>query len=394
MRPFRKWNYSRARRVLAYAVLTLGGGGIAASPAAQAQSAPAAGPLPSIKLSNAELLKFPGGYNQNRKAAFLADCNSPSYWIGDKLYVFNSWEQPWRSSGPDIFHLGKATPVDFDNQELYKLWIWIESIWHDEDGSLYSWFHNEWPNHCPQTKDRIPGYPVIARIGALRSRGDGARWEDLGFVIEDSPQAITCNTDSYWFAGGTGDFFVLPDRNKEYFYFFFVNYGKFFAEQGLCLARMKYSDRDQPAGKVMIWYKGGWNEPGIGGHATPIFPASVDLTRKDGQTFWGPSIHWNTYLEEYVMVVNRTQDTRWNTEGLYISFNHDLSDPSGWSKPQKFMDREEATHADPRKTGNGWYVEVMGTEKGQTDKVAGQKARLFVDGESRWEFTFWKPEEK
>ena len=105
-------------------------------------------------------------------------------------------------------------------------------------------------------------------------------------------------------------------------------------------------------------------------------------------------IHWNTYLQEYVMVVNRTKDSPVEHRGLYVSFNRDLGDPKGWSKPQKFMDREQATHADPKKTGLGWYVEVMGTEKGQTDKLAGQKARLFVDGESPWEITFRKPGEK
>jgi hypothetical protein len=376
------------------AVLVGVGVSLAGGQAAQAPSVPLARPLPSVTLSSAELVKFPGGYNPNRKGDFLADCNSPSYWIGNKLYLFNSWEQPWRSSGLDLFHLARGAPVDFDNQELKKLWIWMESIWQDEDGSLYGWFHNEWPNHCPPREGYIPGYPIIARIGALRSRVDGARWEDLGFVIQNSHQAITCDTEDYWYAGGAGDFFVIPDRKKAYFYFFFTNYSKFFSEQGLCLARMKYSDRNEPAGKVWIWYKGKWNEPALGGHATPIFPATVDLTRKEGQTFWGPVIHWNTSLEEYVMVVNRTLDTRWNTEGLYVSFNRDLDDPKGWSTPQKSMGRDQATHAGPEKTGNGWYVQVMGTEKGQTDKVAGRKVRLFVDGESRWEITFRKPGEK
>ena len=157
---------------------------------------------------------------------------------------------------------------------------------------------------------------------------------------------------------------------------------------------MKYADRNAPRGKVSVWHEGHWNESALGGRAKPIFPATVDLKRKDGQTFWGPAIHWNTYLGTYVMVLNRVKDTSWATEGIYISFNNDLADPEGWSVPQKIMDREEATHADPEHAGNGWYGQVMGTAQGETDKLAGRVARLFVDGQSRWEIQFLKPGEK
>ena len=51
---------------------------------------------------------------------------------------------------------------------------------------------------------------------------------------------------------------------------------------------MKYRDRNQPEGKVWIWYKGNWNEPGVGGHATPIFPATVNVTRKDARPSGDP----------------------------------------------------------------------------------------------------------
>jgi hypothetical protein len=145
---------------------------------------------------------------------------------------------------------------------------------------------------------------------------------------------------------------------------------------------------DSPRKKLWMWDGRGWNEPGIGGHPRPFFPAAVDITRKDRQTFWGPSIHWSTYLKQYVMLLNRTRDTSWATEGLYASYSRDLGNPAAWSEPVKFMDGEEATHADPAKTGNGWYVQAMGTGKGETDKLAGRSARLFVDGTSRWEILF------
>jgi len=266
----------------------------------------------------------------------------------------------------------------------------MESTYRDDDGTLYGWFHNEVPNLCPPRTDDIPGYPVVTRMGALKSKDNGAHWQDLGFIFEPSPQSIRCDTEDKWYAGGMGDFCVVADAKREYFYFFFTNYPPDFSEQGICIARMRYADRDNPRGKVWVWHQGHWNEPAVAGHATPIFPATVDITRKDGKTFWGPSIHWNTYLNQYVMVLNRIQDTTWSTEGLYITFSRDLGDADGWTKPRKIMDRDEAVHADPTKPGNGWYVQVMGTAKGETDKLAAQVARLFVDGRSRWEIVFSK----
>jgi hypothetical protein len=42
---------------------------------------------------------------------------------------------------------------------------------------------------------------------------------------------------------------------------------------------------------------------------------------------------------------------------------------------------------------NGWYPQIIGTAKGETDKLAGRTARLFLGGLSNCEITFLKPEE-
>jgi hypothetical protein len=354
-------------------------GGVALAGSVQAAHA-----TPSVRLHPAAPVRFPGGFWCGSKRVFLADCKSPSHWDGNTLYVFNSEAVVFRSSGPDLFHLSLPEFVRFD-EGLTKLQIWIESTYRD-DGTLYGWIHNEVPYECPLRKDAIePGYPAKVRIGALRSKDNGLTWDFLGFIFEPAPATIRCDTGSSWYLGGEGDFDVILDSKKEYFYFYFANYTSIFAEQGLCVARMKYADRDNPRDEVSVWHNGEWNESALGGHATPVFPASVDLTRRDGQTFWGAAIHWNTYLERYVMVLNRIRDTRWTTEGIYISFNRDLADPRGWSVPQKIMDREEAAHTG---SGNGWYGQVMGTGRGETDKLAGRLARFFVDGESKWEIEF------
>jgi hypothetical protein len=43
---------------------------------------------------------------------------------------------------------------------------------------------------------------------------------------------------------------------------------------------------------------------------------------------------------------------------------------------------------------SGWYPEVIGTGKGETDKVLGHTARFFMAGLSRKTITFLRPGEK
>src|SRR5213593_3100917 len=50
-------------------------------------------------------------------------------------------------------------------------------------------------------------------------------------------------------------------------------------------------------GKVWKWHHGDWQEAGLGGYVTPIFAATVPWERADCESFWGPSIHWNTWLK-------------------------------------------------------------------------------------------------
>jgi len=140
-----------------------------------------------------------------------------------------------------------------------------------------------------------------------------------------------------------------------------------------------------PVGKVWKWHAGQWNEKGLGGRLTPIFPAKIDWARADADSLWGPSIHWNTHLQQYVILLNRTKDKPgWPQEGIYISFNPDVSNPSGWTAPKKIHDKGE------------WYPQVIGLDKSkcESDKLAGRVVRFFMKGQSRWEIVFLKPGEK
>jgi hypothetical protein len=43
---------------------------------------------------------------------------------------------------------------------------------------------------------------------------------------------------------------------------------------------------------------------------------------------------------------------------------------------------------------SGWYPQIVGTKKGETDTICGRTGRLFMTGMSRLEVTFLKPGEK
>jgi len=364
------------------------------TPATENSPASAGSAHPTFVLHPAPFARMPG--LKEYRYLHAIDCNSPLHWDGDTLYLFNSFLHPFRTSGPDLLHQANQTRVhlgDFDD----LLDMWIEATFKDNDGTLYGAFHHE-PDGVCFSDTHLPTAP---KIGWLKSEDNGKKWKDLGFVIMASPCAINCKTESPWDAGGTGDFVFLPDSQKKFFYFYGTSYDPRLEEQGIWAARMAYADRNNPAGKVLKWHRGGWSEPALWGHVTPVFPSTRDYHKKDGSMFWGPSIHWNTYLGMYVMVLNHAINTRLDADGIYISYNPEVGNPKGWSKPAMLIPLVDIRKAMaggetglPDVMNNGWYPQVIGMAKGETDKLAGQKARLFMGGVSNLEIIFLKPGEK
>jgi len=342
-------------------------------------------PPPPLAVGQAPPLEFRGANNPKDDRFGDTDCNSPVIWDGDECIIFNSAGHPWRNAGPDPFGPAESSvSITFDNE--VNGGRWFESVWREEDGTLYSWYHHEPNDVCPQTRPKR--HLTAPKIGAARSIDGGLTWKDLGIVLT-APPGFRCDTENFYFAGGNGDFSVILDGEKEYFYFFISTYGDL-SEQGVAVARMAYADRDAPVGKVWKWHDGGWREPGVGGRLTPIFGIVKDWHAKDANAFWGPSIHWNTYLETYVILLNRTMDSNWKQEGIYVTYNPDLSDPTDWTPPAKILDRADLLSRLRRHSA--WYPQVIGVEKGETDKRAGRLARLYVMGESYWEIEFRKEE--
>jgi hypothetical protein len=310
------------------------------------------------------------------------DSNSPAVWeqsAGHNVFfVLTSFAgRPSLSWGFGTTALTQPRPITVDPPPGGG--IWMEAVIRDVDGTWYGFYHNEIPaNMCNRPE------MVIPKIGAARSRDYGVTWEPLGVVLEAPPRTYDCTTNNAYFVGGVGDFSVMLDRGSQDLYFFYSLYLRSPSQQGIGVARLAWADRDDPAGKVSIWRNGAWVPPvnlGRGERVwwvypagAPFFPAAESWHDDDSvvDAFWGPSIHWNTHLSMYVMLLNRANDVRYRQEGVYVSFAPSLDDPRGWSAPQKILN------------GGQWYPQVLGLETGAgTDKSAGEWARFYMSGSSQ-----------
>jgi hypothetical protein len=322
------------------------------------------------------------------------DSNSPAFWDwsdGRSLFrVFTSFGGvPSLAVGTDVQRLGVAQPVSLVGFESGGLWM--EAVVRDVDGTLYGYYHNE----QPATVCREPT-KVVPRLGAARSEDQGRTWHNLGIIIEAARATFDCTTPNRYVVGGVGDMSVMLDPDSKDLYIFYSEYSRALSGQGVGVARLLWADRDAPVGKVTVWRAGIWQlarevlQMGsdrstsprlVYPTATPLFPTTDSWHDDNDSTdaFWGPSVHWNIYLQQYVMLLNRAKNAAFDQEGIYISFSPTLSNPGSWSEPQRIL------------KGGGWYPQVIGFEAGiGSDKVAGEWARLFITGRSDYVVQFFR----
>jgi hypothetical protein len=339
--------------------------------------------VPKAVLSRAFTLRLTG----------TVDSNSPAIWEleGGRqvLHVFTSTGKARMATGASLQTLGPARETQLEPWPQGA--NWMEAIVTDSQGTWYGYYHNE-----RNAADICPGTALgTVQIGAARSSDRGQTWEDLGIILEAPRGTQSCTTTNKFFVDGLGDFSVQLDRDSNDLYIFFSAYPRQMTLQGVGVARFRWADRDAPAGKVSLWNNGIWlpvrTLRPIAAEdaalrlfyppATPFYQAAQSWHSDTGivDAFWGPSVHWNTYLQQYVMLLNRAKDADYNEEGIYVAFAPTLDEPLLWSTPAKIF------------PGGDWYPQVMGTVAGVgTDKVAGQTARFFMKGESSREITFSK----
>ena len=321
------------------------------------------------------------------------DSNSPAVWDLEAgrttLFVMTSFGgQPHLASGPSLTQLGPAQGVT--SQPDHGLWM--EAVVSDDVGTWYGYYHNELAAVTCGRPDRF-----VTRIGAARSVDQGRTWVDLGIILEAPPDAVACQSSNRYVIGGVGDLSVMLDANKTDLYFFFSQYENDRDVQGVAVGRLSWANRDRPVGRVSVWNDGVWL---YGRFNRSLIVAPDGMTRRfwfaypvgtplvatteawhdnddKVNAFWGPSVHWNTALEQYVMLLNRAADENYTEEGVYVSFAPRLDDPRLWTPPQKIL------------SGGKWYPQVMGLTAGSgTDKVADATARFFLSGRSDFTITF------
>jgi hypothetical protein len=328
---------------------------------------------PRVELTSAPTLRLSGE----------VDSNSPAVWDRvrgrETLFVMTSIDGvPSTAAGRALQSLGRPTEVDIDPRPGGG--IWMEAVVADVDGTWYGYYHNENAAQMCRTEEK-----TIARIGAVRSRDRGLTWEPLGVILEAPPRTYDCTTHNKYLVGGVGDFSVQLDPQSQDLYFFYSTYLRNESLQGIAVARLAWADRDEPVGKMMVWRTRTWiaaNSFNLGEGAPrwiypaaiPIFPAADSWHDEDliVDAFWGPSVHWNTHLQQYVMLLNHAKDDDFGQEGIYVSFAPALDDPRAWTAPVKILN------------GGRWYPQVVGLDDGMgTDKVAGEWARFFMQGTSQ-----------
>lgn len=355
------------------------------SPAAFPEAAAA---TPRATLTAAPVVSLPG----------TVDSNSPLVWDLDKgqrkLFVMTSFAgQPTVASGPALDRMGARTEITLLPHPGYG--VWMEAVVTDDVETWYGFYHNEWPATACGREDRF-----VPRIGAAKSTDRGQSWQDLGIVLQAMQSTTACDSANRYVIGGVGDLSVMLDDDKQYLYIFYSQYQRQRESQGVAVARILWADRDRPSGRVALWRSSAW-EPNAGRRefvlSTPgtmrrrlewTYPAATPLVttaqawhdaddRVDA--YWGPSVHWNTAIEQYVMLLNRAKDENYAQDGIYVSFSPRLDDPSLWSPPQKLLN------------GGKWYPQVVGSALGTgTDKLAGAAARFFMSGRSDWMINFFR----
>lgn len=278
----------------------------------------------------------------NDVRGYFPDGNINVLEIGSSYYTFWAMYKNYRSiSNAPLLqnHVGQLNPStsvfggrETDNGSSNGFndgGMWFIGIRELDDGRLVGFFHAE-SHWYPRTTQ---GWQAYKSIGVAYSNDKGLTWGTPELILKQS----TNKPDApEW--SGLGDGCVIYNHlnNKYYCYYTPVS-------GSVNLSMAVSSDPEAAPDSWTKWYNGSFSQPGIGGLDSPI----AGLSSRPGAN---PSVHWNTYLNKFVMVWHG-----WN-EKLYISAS---DDGEVWESPQILLDEGDKT----------WYPVIVGTDStkgGQT----------------------------
>lgn len=208
---------------------------------------------------------------------------------------------------------------------------WLMSVLPKPNNDFIGFYHAEY-HWFPRNSSGI----AWKSIGVTHSNDKGKTWEAGKQIITS---ATTKPASPTW--GGTGDCCVVWDHINN-------RWLCYYQEQYISMA-ISYDPQGAP-GTWKKYYYGDFTEDGLGGWQSPL----PGLSTVPGGN---PSVHWNTYLNKWVMVWHG-----WSPAQIYISVS---SNGINWDTPKSIIVSELG--------GRAWYPTIIGI----TDVVAGQVAKIY-----------------
>lgn len=238
----------------------------------------------------------------------------------------------------------------FGGETTANVWYnggqWMHNVFRQNGQNLIAFVHAEYH-----------GYPnVIGRadkawksIAVTYSSDNGKTWVPSKQILT-SDKPVPNPVD--W--GGLGDAGVAYDTKNARWIAYYSVY------------KMSAAISKDPQAAPGTWYKY-WNGQfpmtaefrGLGGKQDRIGSWLPGLDAVPGET---PAVHWNTYLNRWVMAYNSFAD-----HSVYLSVSKDENGVA-WDKPILLAARK------PRDGWRAWYPTIIGDSG---DKIVGQKATLY-----------------
>ncbi|HEY6339531.1 MAG TPA: IPT/TIG domain-containing protein [Candidatus Sulfotelmatobacter sp.] len=155
--------------------------------------------------------------------------------------------------------------------------------------------------------------PFWSWLGLAKSTDEGATWQDLGFILS-APRPYDSNGA---FDIGDGNLTVAtdPTTSQKYFYLFFPQHCWINSTTTcndftfLSVARARYeellttaSNSRTATGLFHKYYEGLWEQPGMLGQASDVFPAVT------GETDGDPQVVWSAYRNRFIAIMDNSSN--------------------------------------------------------------------------------------